>query len=280
MGNQNNYHIIKTLNNNVVIATRLRDQQEMILIGKGIGFKHKAKDIVYLPHQRIEKVYCNFETKFLKDYLQLMSTMDHKVAGIVEEFIHMAEEELGQLDVHIHIALTDHIGFAMERLKQGLVIHNPFLYEIKAMYPNEYALGMKGRKLLYQQLGVEIPEDEVGFIALHLHSSMEKKDIKYTLQDTRLLQDLLSIIEAEMKCSKVEGLNKYSRLISHLKQSIRRAENRKQIKNPLLNEIKIKCASSYGVAHRVAEEIEKRRAIQLTEDELGYLALHIERLKN
>lgn len=27
---------------------------------------------------------------------------------------------------HIHIALTDHISFAIKRLKQGLTIDNPF----------------------------------------------------------------------------------------------------------------------------------------------------------
>lgn len=277
---KNSYKVIKALNNNVIVALREADDQEIILIGKGIGFNQKSGRTVQIPMDKIEKTYCNFEGKFIQEYLRLIGSMDRKVIGVVEEFIHQAEQKLGHLDHHIHIALTDHIGFAIDRLKDNLVINNPFIYEIKAMYKKEYDLALQGRDLLYKRLKVQIPEDEVGFIALHLHAGREKKDVKYTLKDTRLLQELLTIIEDELGYGMDKELTKYSRLISHLKQTITRVENQKEIINPLLDEIKVKLDTSFLIANKVAQRIEKERGIHVSDDELGYLALHIERLRN
>ena len=35
------------------------------------------------------------------------------------------------LNENIHIALTDHLAFAINRMKQGLMIRNPFLLKRK-----------------------------------------------------------------------------------------------------------------------------------------------------
>lgn len=275
---KDSYKVIKALNNNVIVAIRQEDEQEIILIGKGIGFNQKSGKVITMEPQRIEKTYCNFQDKFVNEYLRLVGTMDKKVLGTVEEFIHHAEQSLGHLDEHIHIALTDHIGFALQRLKEGMVVHNPFIYEIKAMYKDEYMLGEEAKQMLQERLKVTIPDDEVGFIALHLHAGRESKDIKYTLKDTRLLQDLLKIIESELGSDLDKEKVKYSRLVSHLKQSITRVESKKEIVNPLIDEIKGKLQLSYGIALKIGQLIEERRGIHVSDDELGYMALHIERL--
>ncbi|WP_105619148.1 PRD domain-containing protein [Vallitalea okinawensis] len=279
MKQENSYQIIKVLNNNVVLAKRLRDHQEMILIGKGVGFGKKATKVTTINEDKVEKTYCNFEEKFKEEYLRLVNAMDRKVIGVVEEFILLAGKELGQLDDHIHIALTDHIGFAIERLKQGLVINNPFLYEIKAMYKNEFAIALKGKALLYKRLNIMIPDDEVGFIAMHLHSGRQSKDIKYTIKDTRLLKAILELIQMEVGYDLDKNLMMYTRLVTHLKQTITRSEKKKEIINPLLDDIKVKLNEAYRIAEKVAKLIEEEKEITVSKDEVGFLALHIERLR-
>ncbi|GKX28493.1 transcription antiterminator BglG [Vallitalea longa] len=279
MSQENAYHIIKALNNNVILA-RNTNNQEMILIGKGIGFGKKTDKIAYINDSRIQKVYSNSQGVLKEEYIQLVNAIDRKVIGVVEEIILLAEKELGHLDEHIHIALVDHVGFALERLKQGMVFSNPFLYEIKTMYKDEYDIALKGKSLLFKRLGVTIPDDEVGYIALHLYSSRQRKDIKHTIKDTRLLNTVLQLIEKEIGYNIDKNLTMYKRLIIHLKQSITRSENNKEIVNPLLDDIIAKLDKAYHIAEKVAKIIEAEKGIVVSKDEKGFLALHIERLRN
>ena len=45
---------------------------------------------------------------------------------------------------------------------------NPFSQDIRALFSQEYEAALKGRELIRQELGVEISEDEVSYITLHL----------------------------------------------------------------------------------------------------------------
>ena len=42
---------------------------------------------------------------------------------------------------HIYLALTDHIAFAVRRFKEGIMIENHYLFEIKEFNPKEYDIG-------------------------------------------------------------------------------------------------------------------------------------------
>lgn len=280
MSGENTYHIIKVLNNNVVLAKKTINNQEMILIGKGIGFGKKANKVAIIEHNKIQKIYSNSEGILKEEYIRLVNAIDRKVIGVVEEIILLADKEMGHLDEHIHIALVDHVGFALERLKQGMVFSNPFLSEIKSMYKDEYNLALRGKSLLYKRLGVMIPDDEVGYIALHLHSGRQRKDIRHTIKDTRLLKNILELIESEIGYDIDKNLTMYTRLVTHLKQSITRVEKKKEIINPLLDDIVTKLSVAYGIGEKVAGIIEKEKGIKVSKDEIGFLALHIERLRN
>lgn len=67
--------------------------------------------------------------------------------------------------IHNNNVVTDHCHFAIERYKQGMVIRNVLLWEIKRLYQNEFALGLEALDIIEQRLGVRLPEDEAGFIA-------------------------------------------------------------------------------------------------------------------
>ena len=118
----------------------------------------------------IEKSFLSFDENKNK-YDQLVKEVNRKVIGVSEEIIAIAEMEFGMLNSNIHVALADHIGFAIDRIKMGLDISNPFIYEIQALYPNEYQVARKAQELIKDRLGIVISESEIGFIALHIHSA-------------------------------------------------------------------------------------------------------------
>ncbi len=56
-------------------------------------------------------------------------------------------------------------------------------------------------------------------------------------------------------------------------------EGQKHIRNPLLDTIKEQFSESYEIAIKLGEYINKTKYVYVSNDELGYLALHIERIK-
>jgi transcriptional antiterminator len=145
----------------------------MIVIGKGVGFGKKVKGIYEFKPGVIEKSYISKDDEIKSNFFKLMDQLDSDVIGVTEEIIALGEKRLGRLNAHIHIALTDHISFAIDRLKEGLIIENPFLFEIKTMYPEEYEVAQEAADLIKERLNMEISPSEKGFIAMHLNSARQ-----------------------------------------------------------------------------------------------------------
>ena len=82
------------------------------------------------------------------------------------------------LNEHIHVALTDHLVFAVSRMRRGMGIRNPFLLETKGLYPNEYKIAAEVTEMVNKNLTVALPEGEIGFIALHIHSALVNKNVR------------------------------------------------------------------------------------------------------
>ncbi len=60
------------------------------------------------------------------------------------EIIEYTKEALQvHLNDSVYIALTDHLYTAIERHKMGIFVPNVLLYDIKQLFPKEYAIGKK-----------------------------------------------------------------------------------------------------------------------------------------
>ena len=95
----------------------LHDGREKIAIGSGIAFQKKRNDIII--GSKIEKIFVMQENDKL---LQLLSRIPEEHFTISEEIITYAEAYLNtRLNEHIHIALTDHLSFAIERARMVLI---------------------------------------------------------------------------------------------------------------------------------------------------------------
>lgn len=273
------YIIIKVMNNNVLLAKDLRQQQECILIGKGLGFGRSAGEQCAIPAGKIEKRYISLEQTVKQQYFELITGMDPKIVGLCAEVTAMAEGRLGELNPQVHVVLTDHIGFAIERIRQGMEIHNPFLYEIQLLYPEEYSVAVEGVGYLSAQLGIEIPVDETGFIALHLHAARQNEAVKDTVKQTRLLKELVDIIEGQLGKPFDPSELSYQRLINHLRGLIDRVKKGTTIDNPLFDSIRKEFREAFAIAQLLKAHMEKTGALTVPDNELGYMALHIERIR-
>ena len=117
--------VAKVLNNNVIIAKHPQ-HGEVVVIGKGIGFNRKNKDRI--PAAAAEKMFILTKPEEQEQYKQLVPHIDEKLIEAMNDIIlNAAKSSDAPLNEHIHIALTDHIAFAIKRHAQGLYIHNPFI---------------------------------------------------------------------------------------------------------------------------------------------------------
>ena len=275
----NNYKVIKILNNNVILAKSVLTDNEAILVGKGIGFGKNKNVLVKISKEDIEKTFITYDEDLKKDYFEIINSIDNLVIETCSEIILKAEQTLGKLNSRIHIVLTDHISFALERLNMGLVIDNPFIHEIKILYKEEYALAIEARKLLKDRMNIDIGEGEVGFIALHLNAAKLNKEVKESLKETRLIKELVEIIENNLDYVIGNSIT-YNRLIDHLKGCIHRVITKTTVNNPLIEVLKKEFSDSFEIALLIKKRLDEELVEKIPIGELGYLTIHINRIKN
>ena len=280
MAEQKSYKIKKIFNNNVILASDLGSAEEIIFIGKGIGFSRKNGEKISKDELNIEKEFKPVSGEKRENYIQLLEEVDSQVIGITEEIISMVSKKLNEeLDEHIRIGLADHIAFSLKRIRDGIEVANPFLAETRTLYKEEYNLAKKAVKMIEEEFELTIPESEVGFITFHIHGARNERGVSKTLKNTSLIKELVSKIENEMgETISKESLN-YARLVNHLRFALERIETESSNPNPLLDNIKDNFDDSFKLAGELAGIIKEKMDYLVPEAERGYLALHLHRLK-
>lgn len=277
MGAHTKYTVIKVFNNNVLLVSE--GKKEKILLGKGIGFGKHPQDSLENNHS-IEKIF-SLEDESSQKFTELITMVDAKVVGICEEIIYMLSQEMNEdLDEKIHISLTDHIAFCLHRLRQNDEISNPFLIETKTLYKKEFALAKKAVAILEKETGLQIPEGEAGFIALHIHSARNRGKLSNTLKYTSLASSITELIEHELHLEIDKTSLDYARFLTHIRFAIERLINQNPIENRLLKSIKREYKEAYKVSLKVGKLIEETLNLPVAPDEIGYIAAHIAKLQN
>ncbi|AMV12583.1 levansucrase [Geobacillus thermoleovorans] len=272
------FRIHKILNNNAVVV--LDEGKEKIVMGPGIAFQKRKNDLI--PPGRIEKIFVMEEEN--EKFQQLLRTLPEEHIDIAEEIISYAEGKLqAPLSDHIHIALTDHLSFAIERLKQGYRIQNKLLNEIKVLYKAEYEIGLWAKQLIKERLGIEIPDDEAAHIALHIHTAkLDAASMNKTMRETTLIHELVDLIQTELGILIDKESISYQRLLTHLRFALSRIENGEPIHSmdeEMLALIQTKYAKEWACTQKAATYAEKEYGIRFPEEELAYIVLHIQRLR-
>jgi transcriptional antiterminator len=275
---QESFQIKKVLNNNVLIASH-PDYDEVVLIGKGIGFGKKKGDII--EQNAIEKWFILKSEREQEQYKKLLPELDEEFIGVMNDIMqHIKKRVDVPLNEHIHVALTDHISFAIKRIKQGLDLKNPFLVETKSLYPLEYEIAKEVVQMLNEKLDVELPEGEVGFIALHIHSGISEHSLSEVSQHSQLIVTLVKIAEEQLNIMIDRESIYYLRFIRHLRYAIERVKKGERVEEPKkLSEIlKKEYPLCYNVAWKLVKVMQQTLQMPVDEAEIVYLTLHLQRL--
>ncbi|WP_086313011.1 BigG family transcription antiterminator [Enterococcus sp. 7F3_DIV0205] len=272
--------IKKVLNQNAVLV--VDDGQEKVAVGKGVGFNKKKNDLLF--PQQVERMFV-MEPEGLKKLQVLLSQIDERYFFVTEEIIAHAETVLGEkLNEHINIGLSDHIAFAAENIQNNIIVRNKLLNEIEILYTEEFSIAQWAVDYLTQTLGIPFSYDEAGYIAIHIHSARSgRTDNSKSIREVTIVSEIIHLIEQEL------GINihdekmslSYSRLVNHLRLFIHRFQQSQYavLDDEILDVVRKKYAESYEISKKVQVLLMRNFHYQVPNEELGYLAIHIERLK-
>lgn len=275
---QNKYKLLKMLNNNVILVMDMQNSQEAVLRGRGIGFAKKEGQVYEILPSQIEKSFVMFDHENKEEMLQFISSIDNDVLKVCFDIVDVAEQKLGSLNPRLRMALTDHIVFALDRIKNNQNFNNPFTDDIKLFYPNEYEVAEIAHQMLLDAFKIDISTDEIGFIAMHFSAARNNVEVKESVRSMRLINEIIKIIEKNLGYSIPHNFE-YSRLLYHLRSAMERIAESKAIINPMLDVIRENFSESYAIATEIKHFLEQNEFVNIPDDEIGYMAIHINRFR-
>ncbi|MFC4023541.1 glucose PTS transporter transcription antiterminator GlcT [Oceanobacillus longus] len=272
------FSVKKVLNNNVLIAVDIKGQ-EVVLIGKGIGFNTKKNDPI--AKETVEKLFALHDEKEQENYKKLLQEIDEETLNAIVSSIEIIKKRSkSMLNENVHVALTDHIVFAITRLLKGMAIRNPFLLETKALYPGEYEIASEVVDYINHALDIQLPEGEIGFIALHVHSANTDTTISEINKYSQLVTKLIGVIEDQFHIVIDRESINYIRLVRHLRYTVERVLNEEKLEEPkkIAELLKKEYPSCYNLSWKLVKIMQQTLKKQVYDAEAVYLTMHLQRL--
>ena len=271
--------IKKIVNNNVVVSSN--DNDEIIVIGKGIGFNGKVGEEI--NPNLIEKTYVLQDVAEENSFQTLLGEIPYEVIEFGIKATEYISNNLNKkINKRILIPLTDHIYSSLQRYKDGVQFDNNLSLNVSHIYKDEYKIAKDIVQMLNEEFNVEIGNEEATFITLHILNAEMNIDLKDTYTATNIIDMSVSTVEKFFNVKlDTESIN-FARFVNHLQFFAER-----MIKNTYLEDdlgdivnkqMRYQYPKQYACAKEIGKKIEEEYNWQVAENEYTYLTIHIVRL--
>lgn len=270
------YRITKILNHNSFMGIESKNDQECLIMGKGVAFGKKVGQTVSVTGDA--RVYSLKELTDRGEAKEIIKSVSPLCLELANEVLDQAEEEFGKVDRSILFTMADHLDFAVRRIQNGEQISNPLTDDIRIMFYKEYKVAGCIRDLLKEKLGIRIDEHEIGYIALHVHAAIVDENVSQAMEIARTVRECICMVEEETgKSIDVMSLG-YNRLMNHVRYMVARAIHGEKLKMSLNDYMYVKFPGPYMTAEKICRKMEKSLKLPIPDIEIGYLAMHLERM--
>lgn len=270
----------KVLNNNVVIQID-ESGRERVLMGRGLGFGLKPSDAV--DPAKVEKTFILDDGEAGARELRLLDDTPYPVIQAVARAIDGAERRLGRsLGRGFTIAVLDHVSYVLERLDAGVRIPSTSMPELRVLYPDEYAAAVEMARDLASGLGRELPPEESVFLTMHLLNATRDEPNGTAALLARRFQHVVATVERGLGVELDVDSPDYARFVLHVQFLLQRLVSRTMLTSgdtSFFEFAKHSYPESFEIATQVKGYIDAATESELTEEEVLYLIVHIERLK-
>ncbi len=269
--------VIKSINHNAAIGIDSLGR-ELVVLGKGVGFGELPREV---PLSQIDRTFVGIDQK----YLALISELPPEHLEFAAQFSDVVRARVSQeLSPNLVVTLADHISFMIRRSKEGLYVSMPLAYEVEHSYPVEYALGTVCVRGVEKTFGVRIPKSEAVGVALSIVNSivtLGSTRMRSSKRVERSIDRATRIVERSFGISVDRASFDYARFATHVRYLIDRIASGETLstQNGLLYDDVVSTYPEIAVcAVDVAKAITRSDEETVTDEELIYLMLHINRL--
>ena len=274
-------YIKKVLNSSVVLVDN--EGQEMIALGKGIGFGKKAGE--QITDSQIDQVFLPIDETRSLQFAELIDEIPIRFFEMTKEIVQLAQQLMpNPLNSTIYLTLSDHLHFAVERQEKGLSITNRLYWEIKNYYAKEYAVAEQALLLLREKYQIFLPEEEASNIAFHLiNAQSASADNQDGLKKAKLIGIIVNLVRYSIQQDVNTNSIHYSRFITHVRFFVDRffTEGLLHEKDEgLYRQMWALYPNAMEIATKVKAYVDNEYQTKIPENEIVFLGVHINRLMN
>lgn len=275
-------HFQKKINNN--FAWAVDGREHVIVTGKGIAFGKEAGQ--ELPAAEIQRVFrpeqMDQDSKVIG---QTFENIDSDVLSLTQELVQMVQDKFKNVlfnDSHF-LALADHLSYALKRSGSADYPEN-LRWEVQKTYPQEYELALDSLYLIEKRTGIRLPKSELTFLTYHYVDAQNNSE--GTIQSAKLAEltnRAIEIVQYHYQLILDQNSANYVRFVTHLRFFILRqlhqgSEEVPKVDPQLLEIVKENYKKAFQGAQKVGKMLIEIMGCQVSEEELFYLTLHIDRV--
>lgn len=273
--------ILKPINNNIVSALD-DDGREVVVIGKGLGYK--ARQGTDIPPEKVDKIFVMSNQNNMDRLKDLLTSFPTEYIELTDEILIYAKTHLGKrLNETAYFTLADHISFAVTRHNKGMEFQNILLLEVRRFYPKEFEVGMYALRLMKKKLNVDMAEDEAASIAMHILNAEYDISINETFRATKLMDQIFAAITEDDKYTPSPDNYRHERFFTHLRylaQRIVKAEPPPQcVDDGFFEVLNARYPEEAQCALKIAKIIEQSYQHSLSKEDLSRLIIHIRHVR-
>lgn len=139
------------------VAREIADKLE-----KSFGIEIPESEIVYICIHLVSKR----ENSGKVQGLSVSKETEEVIFKINERIKKVLGLDLGK-DFELYTLLAMHVEPMLSRAKFGLRLPNPMIDEMRVKYPAAYECAVVARECIYENLGLTISEEELGYLSIH-----------------------------------------------------------------------------------------------------------------
>jgi beta-glucoside operon transcriptional antiterminator len=272
---------IKQIINNNTIFSVDGQGNEIIVVGKGIGFHHKKGDSI--DEASAEKIFTLRDENEKNQYRMLFDAIPYEVISFGIRAVDYIAECCSK-SIHkrsLIVPLVDHLYTTLERYQQGIRLDNNVLWNIQFLYREEFKIAQDVTDMLVSAFDLPIDEGEANFITLHIINAELDLEPGDGYKANSIIEISVRTVEEHLDITLNRESVDFARFITHLQFFAKR-----MIKNTFLEEdedelsklLRRQYKAAYECACLIIARLEKEYATKIEEKECTYLTIHIARL--
>ncbi len=269
----------KVLNNNVVVTID-EHGSERVLMGRGLGFQLRPEDP--LDTSKIEKTFVLREGDDADRVKQLLTEVPYPVLAAVSGAVDEAERELQRsLGRRFTIGVIEHIQYVLERLAEGIRIPAANMPELRVLHPHEFAAAQRMTAAISASLNTALPPEEAVFLTMHLLNATRDEPNGTAALLFRRVQHVATTVETGLGVELDTESPDYARFVLHVQFLLQRLVSQTMLRGSdtsFFEFAKHSYPRSHAIAEQVKDYVRAATGSELTDEELLYLIVHVERL--